>query len=159
MDTRAYRPTNFLAIVQSPFRTYWVALLYANAALRGPENSSPRASSPFAPLFSWGELSFFGGLSIWKRGSCVNEKDLLARPQFFGKRSLLPARIRKEMGRSHGVQAGKIRIIILRRFIIPWTGPSLEGICRGRWFCSVSPLSYFPSGLSLRRRRGRVHRK
>jgi hypothetical protein len=86
----------------------------------------------------------------------VNRKGSLAHPQFFWQKKPLASKSSEREGGAHGVQAGKIRIIILRRFIIPWTGPVLEGICRGRWFCSVIPWSYLPAGLSLRRRRGRV---
>jgi hypothetical protein len=72
------------------------------------------------------------------------EKRKPAHPQFLSKRTPLPTRVRKEKGGAHGVQAGKIRIIILRRFIIPWTGPVRGKFAGGRWFCSVFPLELFP---------------
>ena len=62
----------------------------------------------------------------------------LAHPQFLSKRSPLPARVRKEKGGAYGIQAGKIRIIILRQFIIPWTGP-----VRGK-FAGGDGIAKFP---------------
>ena len=83
----------------------------------------------------------------------------LAHPQFLSNRTPLPTRVRKEKGGAHVVQAGKIRIIILRRFIIPWTGPVREKFAGGDGSAQFFPWSDFPAGLSLRRRGRRVPRK
>jgi hypothetical protein len=68
----------------------------------------------------------------------------------------LPTRIRKEKGGAHGVQVEKIRILILRRFLIPWTGPVRGKFAGGDGSAQVFPWSDFPAGPSLRRSGRRV---
>jgi hypothetical protein len=92
------------------------------------------------------------GFGIWRRDEPVKDPGELAHPQFLSKRTPLAIRVRKEKGGAHGVQAGKIRIIILRRLIIPWTGPVRGKFAGGDGSAQFYSWSYFPAGLSLRRR-------
>jgi len=78
----------------------------------------------------------------------------LAHPQFLNQKTPLPTRVRKEKGGAHGVQAEKIRIIILRRFIIPWTGPVPGKFKRGDGFAEFSPEMIFPLASPCGRKEG-----
>jgi len=79
-------------------------------------------------------------------------------PQFLRKpRS--PRKLREEGRRTHGLQAGGIRIIILRQLFFHWDGPVPRKFERYDVFAQSSLWGNLLSGLSLRRIGGKVIRK
>ena len=80
---------------------------------------------------------------------------VIAHPQFLKKEPMAGKNPEERRG-AHGVPAGGIRIIILRRFIFHWVGPFPGGFAREEVFAQSCLWRYFLAGLSLRRKGGKV---
>jgi len=65
----------------------------------------------------------------------------------------------KREGLAHGIQAGGIRIIILRRLFFHRVGPVPGRFAKEDGLAPSCLWSYFPAGLSLRRIGGKEIRK
>jgi hypothetical protein len=88
----------------------------------------------------------------------ARREESLPTPAFCGKNPW-PRITRKREKLTHGVQAGGIRIIILRQLFFHWVGPVPGRFVRGDVIDPSCPWSYFLAGLSLRKIGGKVIRK
>jgi len=94
-------------------------------------------------------------INIPQAGKSVKPCSLLSRPRF-SRKEPMDGKNPEERRGAHGVQAGGIRIIILRRLFFHRVGPVPRGFAREDVLARSCLCRYFPAGLSLRRIGGKV---